>query len=258
MNKQNHDQIISRKKEKTGWLRSAGESLLDLLYPGRCPVCERILLRNEPMICEKCARELPWVREPFCRKCGRMISDPARELCSDCESRLHYFDEGRAAFLYEKGMRRSVDRMKFHNHREYIPFYARSMTAASASVLPVWRPECILPVPMHPKKRAERGFDQSLLLASALGSLTGIRVEERALVRTRYTKASKKLGRESRKKNMRGVFALDPAVRLPARVLLVDDIYTTGTTMDTASHTLRMSGVREIYFLTLCIGRGEE
>ena len=70
MNKQNHDQIISRKKEKTGWLRSAGESLLDLLYPGRCPVCERILLRNEPMICEKCARELPWVREPFCRKCG--------------------------------------------------------------------------------------------------------------------------------------------------------------------------------------------
>ena len=137
MNKQNHDQIISRKKEKTGWLRSAGESLLDLLYPGRCPVCERILLRNEPMICEKCARELPWVREPFCRKCGRMISDPARELCSDCESRLHYFDEGRAAFLYEKGMRRSVDRMKFHNHREYIPFYARSMTAAAASVLPV-------------------------------------------------------------------------------------------------------------------------
>ena len=236
MNKQNHDQVISRKKEKTGWLRSAGASLLDLLYPGRCPVCERILLRNEPMICEKCARE----------------------LCSDCESRLHYFDEGRAAFLYEKGMRRSVDRMKFHNHREYIPFYARSMAAASASVLPVWRPECILPVPMHPKKRAERGFDQSLLLASALGSLTGIRVEERALVRTRYTKASKKLGRESRKKNMRGVFAADPAVRLPARVLLVDDIYTTGTTMDTASHTLRMSGVREIYFLTLCIGRGEE
>ena len=96
------------------------------------------------------------------------------------------------------------------------------MAAASASVLPVWRPECILPVPMHPKKRAERGFDQSLLLASALGSLTGIRVEERALVRTRYTKASKKLGRESRKKNMRGVFALDPAVRLPARVLLLE------------------------------------
>ena len=253
-----NERIFFEKKEKAGLPACAGESLLDLLYPRRCPVCEKILLRNEPLICGKCARELPWVREPFCRKCGRMISDPSRELCSDCESRLHFFDEGRAAFLYEKGIRQSVDRMKFQNRRAYIPFYAQAMAAAAAPVLPVWRPECIVPVPMHPKKRAERGYDQSVLLAAAFGSVTGLRVEPTALVRTRYTKASKMLGRESRKKNMRGVFAVNPEIRLPDRVLLLDDIYTTGTTMDTASRALRQHGVREICFLTFCIGRGEE
>jgi ComF family protein len=111
---------------------------------------------------------------------------------------------------------------------------------------------------MHPKKRAERGFDQAVLLAKELSGLCRIPVLENVLIRTRYTKASRKLGREHRIANLRGAFSVTRHELLPQSVLLVDDIYTTGMTMNHAAAALRKAGVTQIYFLTLCTGRGAE
>lgn len=124
-------------------------------------------------------------------------------------------------------------------------------------MLPRWRPDCLVPVPMHPKKRAERGFDQAALLAEELGRRCGVEVRKDLLVRTRYTGASRKLGRSSRRKNLRGVFAVPQGVEIPDRAVLVDDIYTSGTTIDEAAYALQKAGVRHIFFLTVCIGRGQ-
>ena len=190
---------------------------LDFFYPGRCPVCGRIL------------------KEPVCVRCGKPIASLEKALCADCERTDHAFTEGRAALLYEKGVRLSVNRMKFYNHREYLPFYAACMYAAHRGHLQKWNAACIIPVPMHPKKRAERGFDQAVLLARALSGLCRIPVLENVLIRTRYTKASRKLGREHRLANLRGAFTVRQRESLPQSVLLVDDIYTTGMTMDHAS-----------------------
>ena len=163
--------------------------------------------------------ELPWVAEPVCIRCGKPIASPEKALCADCARTDHAFTEGRAALLYEKGIRLSVNRMKFYNHREYL---------------------------------------QAVLLARALSELCRIPVLEDVLVRTRYTKASRKLGREHRLANLRGAFTVRQRESLPQSVLLVDDIYTTGMTMDHASAALRKAGVTQIYFLTLCTGRGAE
>ena len=239
-----------------GTVRLAGRVLLDMLYPPRCPVCERILLPEETLVCRQCADSLPYVEEPFCMCCGKPLLHPEKELCADCETRGHLFHEGRAVFLYEKKLRLSVNRMKFLNRREYIPFFGKCLSDLYAGMQPFWRAQCLVPVPMHPKKRAMRGYDQAVLLARALSAECGLPVEENLLVRTRLTQSSKKLGRSERRKNLRGVFRIHPEAVIVQSVILIDDIYTTGATMDEAARTLRSAGVERVFFLTLCVGRG--
>ena len=237
-------------------IRLAAESILDALYPPRCPVCEKILASGEELICRKCARSLPLVGDMYCMKCGKPIDSFEKEYCSDCERTPHWYEEGRAALLYEKGARRAIDRLKFYNRREYVPFFGRCLEKLAEEYFPRWKPDCLVPVPMHRKKKAERGYDQAALLARELGRRTGIPVREDLLVRIRYTKASKKLGRSGRRKNLRGVFAVQGR-DIPHTVVLIDDIYTTGATMDEAGSALVRAGVRQVFFLTVCIGHGQ-
>ena len=241
---------------KSGWSKAVGGAFLNALYPPRCPICEAILLNAKDMVCERCRDSLPYVEEPFCMCCGKPIARHERQLCADCETRSHLFDEGRAVFLYEKGVRLSVNRLKFLNRREYIPFYGECLYRLFLEMEPFWRAQCLVPVPMHPKKRAVRGFDQAMLLARALSRLSNLPLKEDLLVRTRFTQSSKKLSRMERRKNLRGVFRIRPEADIPSSVILIDDIYTTGATMDEASYALRKAGVKRIFFLTLCIGRG--
>lgn len=234
-------------------LERAGEYLLDLLYPRRCPICQKILTSRDGRVCSGCREHLPYIREPFCKKCGKPLRREEQEYCGDCERTDHLFRQGRAVFLYEKSFRRSVHRMKFQNHREYLDFYAEEMAAADE--LRRWKPAVILPVPMHTRKRKERGFDQSRLLAKKIGRLTGIPVDTKSLTRNRYTRPQKNLNAKERRENLRDAFFLKEGRGLKEPVLLVDDIYTTGATMDEVSRILQEDGIREIYFLVLCTGR---
>lgn len=238
-------------------LHIVGSTFIDAVFPPRCAVCGMILPFGEEMICRKCAADLPYVGSTYCLKCGKPIDSFEREYCSDCETHPHRYEEGRAALLYEKGARRAIDRLKFYNRRESVPFFGVCLSMLAAEYFPRWKPDCLVPVPMHPKKRAERGFDQAALLAEELGRRTGVEVREDLLVRQRYTGASKKLGRASRRKNLRGVFEVNKDADIPFSVVLIDDIYTTGTTMDEAGLTLQRAGAEHVFFLTVCIGRGQ-
>lgn len=235
-----------------------GRTVLDALYPRVCPLCERLLLPGEVYVCADCAGKLPWAKEPRCQRCGKPIRSQENLYCADCARKEHLYIQGCAAFVYEGRLRQSVDKLKFFNRRCYAPFYGAAMKIAGSSFIRKWGIRCVVPVPMHPKKRAERGYDQAALIARELGRRTGLPVIGDALVRVRYTRASKRLGREMRQKNMRNAFAVRPGADIPEPVLLVDDIYTTGMTMDEASKALRKAGVTQIFFMTLCIVRGEE
>ncbi|MCD8348427.1 MAG: double zinc ribbon domain-containing protein [Lachnospiraceae bacterium] len=209
------------------------------------------------MVCEDCRGKLPWVSEPACMKCGKPVGSPEREFCEDCERTLHLFDQGRAAFTYSGSMRKSVYRMKFQNRRDYLDFYAEAMVYAGERHLCFWRPEVIVPVPMHWKKRAARGYNQSELLAVRISRLTGIPCERKLLRCVRYTGDQKELGRNERLRNLRGSFEVCSPNRLN-RILLVDDVYTTGSTMDEAARALRAAGARQLFFLVLCTGKGKK
>ena len=209
------------------------------------------------LICPTCQKALPRAAAAGarCMKCSRPIRDERREFCRDCEEKEQAFDKAFAAFVYEKGMRESVLRMKFENRREYLDFYAAALWQESRGFLKETRPEAIIPVPMHPRKVRERGFDQCRLLADKLRTRSGIPVLRGCIVRERYTKPQKGLSGAERRKNMAGAFRVPDPSRLPKRVLLLDDIFTTGNTVNEIARVLRAGGVRQICVLTLCITR---
>lgn len=221
-------------------------------------MCDGLLKIAESGCCESCADRLPWVGGARCMKCGRQLAKESAEYCSDCKKQPHSFDEGAAAFTYSGRMRDSVYRMKFQNRRDYLPFFAEAMNQALAGRLRRWRPEMILPVPMHPKKRRRRGYNQSELMAGELARLTGIPMKKDVLRCVRLTADQKKLGRRDRQENLRGSFAVEGDLSGVCRVLLVDDVYTTGSTMDELSRVLKNHGVRQVYFVVLCIGKEKD
>lgn len=231
---------------------------MNLLYPPRCPICDEVLDIRWKRCCPSCAKALPWVGENACMKCGKPVGDEGQEYCEDCQKQAHYYDRGVAAFTYTGALRHSVYRMKSSNRREYVPFFAESMSRVLVQYLPRWRPEAILPVPMYPRKRRSRGYNQSELLAEEIGRLTGIPVENTLLYCTRMVRPQKTLNRQERMKNLRGCFAVRGGFSPFRCVLLVDDVYTTGSTMDELGRVLRKSGVQFIFFVVLCTGKGKK
>ena len=236
--------------------KKAGNLLLDLLYPPRCPICDRILNRKEGRCCAKCEKKLPWIAGPTCMKCGKMIDREEDEYCEDCGKYAHAVTRGAAAFAYTGALRHSVYRMKAENRRDYLDFYADAMTQALETYLVRWQPERIIGVPMHWQKKWKRGYNQSELLAKKIAKRTGIQMEDAWVYCCKKTKAQKLLGRKERERNLKGCFALKQEKKRFRSVLIVDDIYTTGSTIDELAGLLKTVGVEQVYFVVLCIGKG--
>ena len=230
--------------------------ILELLYPARCPVCHGIL-KGKDGICPDCRRRLTYIKEPKCKKCGKQIEKAEAEYCRDCQRFSHAFNQGAAVFVYDDIMRRSVSMFKYHNRREYAKVYAVEMYRHCEYFLRMASPEVILPVPVHKQKRRQRGFNQAELIAKELGKLMKIPVDTKYLIRKEKTTPQKELTRQQRKTNLREAFGVEENGKYYKRVLLIDDIYTTGATMDALSEILRENQTKIIFFLTLCVGRNE-
>ena len=213
------------------------------------------IIRGKGDVCDVCKKRLRYVQEPKCKKCGKEIEKPEQEYCSDCQRFAHAFDKGAAVFIYDEVMRKSISMFKYHNRREYAEFYAKEMTLHCQKFLEACSPEVILPVPVHRQKKRKRGFNQSELVAKKLGRILNIPVDAKYLVRAEKTMAQKELTRLQRKQNLKKAFTVSKTEKHYERVLVVDDIYTTGATMDAISEILRENQTKIIYFLTICVGR---
>ncbi len=234
-----------------GWRRCLISGMTDLLYPRRCPVCHGLTPRGR-MICPECLGRLPVIEGRRCAKCGKPAA--ARQvLCDDCVSTKHLFAQGAGVFLYDDVMRETVSCFKYRGRREYGPVLGSLMLQSTRGLIAAWKPDIIMPVPLHPKRLAGRGFNQAELLAEPLARGCGIPLESGILYRRTDTAAQKTLGRQERRRNLEGAFACRD-VPLPERILLVDDIYTTGSTVDACAAVLLAKGASRIFFLTLCTG----
>ena len=239
-------------KKTAGAASKALSLVLKLLFPARCPLCGCVLTGKEQYVCAGCREKLPFITDPYCLRCGRPIRDETKEYCPQCEKVSRQFDEGRCTFRYEGALRDALLDMKFKNRREYIPFFAAAMASRNRAYLQRNHFDMIIPVPLHPRKKAERGFDQCALIGRELSEQTGIPLRCGILKRVRYTSPQKTLNARERSINLEGAFAVNEGTLPPgARVLLIDDILTTGATLSECSRVLKKSGAGKVGFLAL-------
>lgn len=228
--------------------------LAGLLFPRRCPVCHEAVEERGALICAICRTRLPAVREPSCRKCGKPLGSEEQEYCGDCRKKAHYYRQGRAPFLYDRVMRESIAWFKYRGRKEYAGFYAEEIFRKCKKEMGYWNAQALIPIPLHASRRRKRGYNQAELLAKELSLRSGIPVDTRILIRRKKTRAQKDLDDRERRANIKGAFETRSAKVPYETVILVDDIYTTGSTVDEAARILRENGVRAVYFLCICVG----
>ncbi|WP_455716818.1 double zinc ribbon domain-containing protein [Anaerosporobacter sp.] len=232
--------------------------ILDYLYPSRCPVCGDIISPRQHIVCPGCVNTFQVIKEPKCLKCGKPLEQEEQEYCFDCTKINYHYNRGYALWVYDKNVRKSIANFKFHNRREYSKYYIQEILHYYKKEIITISPEVLIPVPLHKSKLKERGFNQADLLARGIGESVGIPVVEDYLMRCNKTKAQKRLNDRERAKNLYGAFEVNPSYSTApfAKVMLVDDIYTTGSTIDACAEVLLRTGVKEIYFISLSIGKG--
>ena len=238
-------------------MRQLLDTILDIVYPRHCPVCGEIVAYPGKLICPQCREKVHPIREPKCKKCGKPLEQEEREYCHDCGKRAHSYERGLALFAYEGWAKEAIYQIKFHNKREYLDFFVREMARELGSEVHSWGAQAIVPVPLHKKKYRRRGFNQAELLAEKLGTALHIPVRKDLAERIRYTDAQKELNLRERRKNIRGAFRVYRDEMDLEKIILVDDIYTTGSTVDEMAEEFLRSGASQIYFLAICIGRAD-
>lgn len=237
--------------------------LLDLLYPPCCPLCGEVLALNEGAAHRECYKKLIWIREPRCKRCGKPLMPMAaetRELCWDCLRSRHRhgksFDQGRALWLYSGDIQKSVLDYKYKGMKSYTDFYAEEAVRVCGKWIQKKNPQVLIPVPLHPRKKRIRGFNQAELLAKAIGRRMELPVDNHILFRKRWTNPQKAVSGQARRHNLAKSMEVRHLPKNLRRVMLIDDIYTTGSTMEACAGILKQNNVEEVYFLTLCIGYG--
>lgn len=229
------------------------DKCLGILYPQTCCFCGKVCKDN---ICKECAKKITYIQEPICKKCGKPIRYEEKEYCGDCIGKELYYEQGRSVWLHTGKVRWSIYQFKYHNRRIYGKFYAEELFRLYGSLIEKWKIDVIIPVPLHRKRQRKRGYNQAEIVAKHLGKLTGICVDAKAVVRAYNTKPQKELSHRERKKNLKHAFRVAKHWEKEKNVLLIDDIYTTGNTIDSVARVLKENGAQKVWFLTISIGQG--
>lgn len=238
--------------------------MINLIYPRRCPVCDEVIHRQGYCICYECKDRLVKVREPICKKCGKMLEDDTIEYCFDCQRKPKNYIEGRAVYVYDSLMKESIARFKYKGKKEYAEFYSNAIVENLGDYIKKRNIELIIPVPIHRDKLKVRGFNQADVIARNIGEKLGIKVESNALVRIINTKPQKELNNIERSMNLSNAFKINSSnikykksIENVNNILIIDDIYTTGATVDSCAKVINKLKYKNIYFVTISIGHGK-
>lgn len=227
----------------------------DLFYPRRCAVCDEVLPFGGSLVCD-IHTDLPYVESPVCMLCGKEIDSQERELCLDCEKHFRNFDRGFPVFNYVEPVQARVLAIKYHNKLEYCDFYGKAMADKVRPYVKRYGIDVVTCVPVHKRKLRQRGYNQAEVLARVVASELGLPLRTDMLQRKVYTTPQKKLNNLERANNIKESMMTGKVYREYRNVLIVDDIYTTGVTIDVCAGILKKSGAQHVYYSTICIGKG--
>lgn len=220
-----------------------GRFILDLIFPPRCIVCSHL----GTWLCAECASDLPYIVGPVCHRCGIPLQQGC--LCTRCQRDPLNLERIHSVFLFQGPLRAAVHRLKYRN--------GRAVARPLGQLMAEWWQEqripvdVIVPVPLHPRRLRERGYNQAALLAQVLGRQIDRPVRDQALERVRHTRSQMQLDAAARRSNVAGAFQCLEDGLGGRRVLLIDDVCTTGATLDACAEALQEAGATWVHALTL-------
>lgn len=226
-----------------------------LLYPPRCTFCEEILpLTVDNLWCDYCQEAYPLIEDPVCKKCGKQLAHDD-DRCLDCKVTTHHYIQGVALYSYEGGVKEAIYRFKYGGRRKYAQFFAKMMYQKLKETAFFHKIDLIIPVPVSKERLKERGYNQAGEIAKHLSNMSQIPYNGTILTRQKHTKPQSGFGPAQRHENIHGAFTTsEPLLPEYQVILLIDDIYTTGSTIDECAKTLKTAGAMQIYSCVASIG----
>ncbi len=224
-------------------------------FPLVCPLCDRVEIAPGQTVCLSCESALTPMLPPWCERCGRPLDaggDSVEAVCVDCTTCPPPFDHAWSVLLYDEAVKRAITRMKYGRD----PTLALALAPIFERIVPdpvnLFGYDVATAVPLHASRLRWRGFNQALVLARPLCRRFGLRLAPRLLVRLRQTEAQAHLDREARLRNLSRAFSVPlPSAVRDRRVLLFDDVFTTGMTVSACALALREAGAARVDVLTL-------
>ena len=236
------------------WIRPA----LGLVYPEVCQLCnEERALAAGGFVGSKCWSQVRFIRPPFCERCGLPFQGDitTKFICTNCHDLDLHFTSARSAVVAKTTVLEAIHRFKYSHALWFEDFLADLLVREATGPLREGKWDFIAPVPLHPLKLREREFNQAERLAAHLSRATEIPLNNKLLRRVNPTMTQTKLSREQRAANMKSAFAIRPSVRLEEkRIVVVDDVFTTGATTNACAKVLRAAGAAEVAVWTVARG----
>lgn len=233
---------------------AAGRTLSDLIWPPVSPISGEPVLRPGELTAADW-ETITFLDAPWCAACGTPFPYPAGEgaVCGACAARAPVYGKGRSALIYDERSRALALGLKHGGRTEGLAAFGRWMARAGREFL--GEADALIPVPLHPSRLRKRRFNQSLLLAGAVSKAGGPPVDPHILARTRRTPSQGGRSAKARARNMAGAFQVrsEARERIAGRTLvLIDDVHTTGATLEACARTLKRAGAGQVHALTLC------
>lgn len=239
-------------------IRAIAGALSSVLFPAPCRICDELLTNASRIpVCERCLNGFERISEPMCQCCGRPFislhaADAIQPLCRLCRVGEYAFDRARSFGVYDDALSSAIVLLKYEGVRRLGDWFAGRLAELVAKYAHDWRIDLVVPVPLHARRLQERGYNQAELIAKPLAKKLRLRFGKYLLVRTKPRPPQLILSRTERWNSVRGAYATRERARVDnLRILLVDDVLTTGATLDACSRTLKKAGAKAVFALTV-------
>jgi ComF family protein len=247
-----------QRRHRWNWVAEISDALVSVVFPSGCRICERLLTSASRVpLCRECLSSFERVPSIVCETCGRPLPGLAQRegeplLCPACQDRTYTFDRARSFALYKDAVVRAILLLKFEQIEPLGAWFSERLAEMVNTESNRLLADVVVPVPLHREREKERGYNQAALLSKPLAKRLRLPHKAVLLMRTRARPDKQVLSLEERWESVRGAFATRPGSQVDnLRVLLVDDVLTTGATLDACARALREAGARSVIGLTV-------